>query len=192
MTNAQILTNSINQWCAPIFQMAINSIANQSTIGFFASQLISPERAISSLQQHLAVPYLHAMVSKLPDEIIPNLALDFIQGMVETRVKSGAIEVPFLRMQLGADAFRQLHSICEANFKEYGDNTPLTAAPEVATKSAPTANPTPTPTPTANPTVGQGAVLGLKACAGLCDLGTESVSSENDWRYLEAWRMESG
>ncbi len=129
MTNAQILSESLNQWASPIIAGYIDHVAQQSQIGYFVSSLISPQRLMGSLQQYVAAPLLHTYISKMPDPVIPDLSLDLLDGMIEQRVKDGAITVPFLGASLGADAFRDLKNICQANYTEYGEQpTPVEPA----------------------------------------------------------------
>ena len=123
MTNAQILIESLDAWITPIAEKGIQNIANKNNITFLISNIISPNRLIKSIKDYVGIPYIHEYISKVPDDLIPGLALDLIQGMVETRVEKGPLEIPILGLKLNPDAFRNLKSICEKNFEQYKNNT---------------------------------------------------------------------
>ncbi|MFR9541387.1 MAG: hypothetical protein SNH27_04985 [Rikenellaceae bacterium] len=122
MTNAQILAASLNQWATPIVEGAINHMAQESQLGYFMSAMISPQRIIKSLQEYIAIPILQENINKIPDPLIPSFALDVMDGMIETRVEKGPIDIPFINTSLGAEPFRNLKKILEQNLAEYGEN----------------------------------------------------------------------
>lgn len=97
-------------------------MAQNSQLGYFMSAMISPQRMIKSLQQHIAIPMLQQNLTKIPDPLIPSFALDVINGMIETRVEKGELYIPFLDVALGASPFRDLKSIFEKNLAEYRED----------------------------------------------------------------------
>lgn len=122
MKNAQILANSINEWVSPIVEKAMQGFASQNQWAFMLSNLITPGRLMKAVQEHLSVPLIYEQVSKLPDAVIPEFALEVIEGMVQTRMEKGPLDVPMLGIRLTPDAFRNLHAICKQNFEAYADN----------------------------------------------------------------------
>jgi hypothetical protein len=122
MTNAQILIESLNTWITPIAERGLQNLANKNDITFLISNVISPNRLLKSIKDFVGVPYIHEYISKVPDNLIPDLALDLINGMIETRVEQGPLEIPFLGLKLNPDAFRNLKNICEQNFEQYKIN----------------------------------------------------------------------
>lgn len=121
MTNAQILVNSLNEWVTPIIEKAFKGLANQNQFTFMLSNLITPARLTSSIKEHLGMPMIHQYISRLPDEAIPGLALDLIDGMIETRVEKGPLDIPAIGVRLSPDAFKNLKAICEKNFESYSE-----------------------------------------------------------------------
>lgn len=117
MTNAQILTYSLNEWMTPIIEGAMSASRNQM-MGIIGS-IISPQRLTAALKNNLGVPLLEQYISKVPDAMIPNLALDIIDGMIETRTEQGPLDIPMVGVRLSPDAFRNLKAICESNFTTY-------------------------------------------------------------------------
>lgn len=120
MNNAQILSNSINEWISPIIEKGFQGLANQNQLTFMLSNLITPDRLLKVVQEHLSIPFIYEQVSKLPDAIIPDFSLDVIDGMIQTRMEKGALEIPMIGIRLTPDAFRNLRSICQKNFEAYG------------------------------------------------------------------------
>lgn len=121
MNNAQILAESINEWMRPIIEKSIQGLAGQNSITYMLSNLITPERLLKSVQEHLSIPLIYEQVSKLPDAVIPAFSLDVIEGMIQTRVEAGPMELPMLGIRLTPDAFRNLKEICGRNFETYGE-----------------------------------------------------------------------
>ena len=117
MTNAQILATSLNEWMSPIIEGALSN--NRTSMMSIVGNIISPQRLIAALKTNLGVPVLEQYISKVPDAMIPNLALDLIDGMIETRVEQGPLDIPMVGVRLSPDAFRNLKAICESNFQTY-------------------------------------------------------------------------
>ena len=117
MTNAQILTTSLNEWMSPIIEGALSN--NRTSMMSIVGNIISPQRLTAALKNNLGVPVLEQYISKVPDAMIPNLALDIIDGMIETRVEQGPLDIPMVGVRLSPDAFRNLKAICESNFTTY-------------------------------------------------------------------------
>lgn len=117
MTNAQILTTSLNEWMSPIIERAL--AANNSQMMGIIGSIISPQRLITAVKNNLGVPILERYIAKVPDAIIPNLAMELIDGMVATRIEQGPLDIPMIGMRLTPDAFRNLKAICESNFTTY-------------------------------------------------------------------------
>lgn len=121
MTNAQILVNSLNEWATPIIEKAFKGLANQNQFTFMLSNLITPARLTASIKEHLGLPMIHQYISKLPDESIPGLFLDLIDGMAETRIEKGPLDIPGIGIRLTPEAFKNLKAICEKNFESYSE-----------------------------------------------------------------------
>ena len=117
MTNAQILATSLNEWMSPIIEGALSN--NRTSMMSIVGSIISPQRLIAAVKNNLGVPVLEQYISKVPDAMIPNLALDLIDGMIETRVEQGPLDIPMIGVRLTPDAFRNLKAICESNFTTY-------------------------------------------------------------------------
>ena len=117
MTNAQILATSLNEWMSPIIEGALSN--NRTSMMSIVGSIISPQRLIAAVKNNLGVPVLEQYISKVPDAMIPNLALDIIDGMIETRVEQGPLDIPMVGVRLSPDAFRNLKAICESNFTTY-------------------------------------------------------------------------
>lgn len=132
MSNAQILANSINEWVTPIIEKGFENIAGQNQITFLLSNLITPERIAQAIKQHLSIPFIEQQLAKLPDEVIPGFSLEIIDGMIQTRVERGALEIPMIGVRLNPDAFRNLKHICETNFKMYAEKSEPKAVTEKA------------------------------------------------------------
>lgn len=130
MTNAQILTNSINEWITPIIEKGFQALANRNQITFLLSNLITPDRLANAVKEHLSIPLIQEQISKLPDAIIPQFSLDIIDGMIATRVEQGALELPMIGLRLTPDAFRNLRQICAQNFETYSDKPDKVAKQE--------------------------------------------------------------
>lgn len=117
MTNAQILATSLNEWISPIIEGALSN--NRTSMMSIVGSIISPQRLTAALKNNLGVPVLEQYISKVPDAMIPNLALDIIDGMIETRTEQGPLDIPIAGVRLSPDAFRNLKAICESNFTTY-------------------------------------------------------------------------
>ena len=102
---------------SPIIERAL--AANNSQMMGIIGSIISPQRLITAMKNNLGVPILEQYISKVPDAMIPNLAMEIIDGMVATRVEQGPLDIPMIGVRLTPDAFRNLKAICESNFTTY-------------------------------------------------------------------------
>lgn len=141
MTNAQILSMSINEWIKPIITTGVNNFVGKNQFTAILGHLISPDLLLQSVENHLSLPLISQYIEKLPDDTIPGFSMEVIDGMIATRAEQGPLPIPMLGVQLTPDAFRNLKSICEQNFKEYAQSaeatTPATIE-EISTKTTKT------------------------------------------------------
>lgn len=98
MTNAQILTAVLLKWAEPV----IPAITNNAISGMSANMLpvekflknwglASPSWSIAGQMQSLvsaaganmARPFIHSMIAKIPDEMIPQIAHEFVDGAIK-------------------------------------------------------------------------------------------------------------
>ena len=119
MKNSEILVKSLSEWATGVIE-TIQKASGDSMLGIVGS-LVSPELLAGSLMRHVAAPYLQKVIGKIQDDAIPGLTAELIDGMIEKRVQDGRLDIPFLGIGLGQDAFRNLKSICEGNFLQYGE-----------------------------------------------------------------------
>lgn len=122
MKNAEILSKSLLEWTTPIAEKAMQGLASNNLAFSFVQQLISPEWVAKSVVNHLGLPYIEQAVSKLPDESIPQFSLDLVSGMIDKRVKDGALDIPAAGIRLSPEAFKNLKLILESNFKQYKES----------------------------------------------------------------------
>lgn len=116
MTNKEIVINSIDEWITPIVSGAMQR-APQS-LGVLSS-IIRPEYVIKAVKTHVGLPMISQYLAHVPDETLPDMALELIDGMIETRKADGPLEIPIIGVKLSPDAFRHLKDILVNNIEQY-------------------------------------------------------------------------
>ena len=126
MKNSEILVKSILDWINPITKKAMENISNGNTVFSFVNRLIDPDWLSESVVNHLGMPYIRKAIERLPEESIPKFSMEILDGMIQKRVKDGGLVIEALGLIIEPDAFKNLKSICEANFNQYaeGDEWP--------------------------------------------------------------------
>lgn len=119
MTNAQILINSLDEWVTPIIEKAFNGLAGQNQLTFMLSNLITPARLTAVIKDRVGIPMLEQYLAKVPDDMLPGITLDIVDGMIATRIEKGPLDIQAVGIRLTPDAFKNLKAICEKNFQAY-------------------------------------------------------------------------
>ena len=121
MTNAEILSRTIDDWLGVIVTETLGNMAKKNQMTFFLSQLITPEQLMGSIRQHLVGPMIYDFIGRIPDSQIPPLSVSLLDGMIDTRKKNGALPIPLLCGNFTPRTFETLKEMCEKNFSEYSE-----------------------------------------------------------------------
>ena len=120
MKNSEIVVKSLQEWAIQIVNQAMRDGGGSTVFGIVGS-FISPVYLANTLIEYVATPYLNKIIGGVPDDVLPGLSSKIVDGMIDERVKKGALPIPMLGVQLMPDAFRSLKGILEGNFAQYGE-----------------------------------------------------------------------
>ena len=134
MKNSEILVKSLTEWLNPIISDISQVVFQKNITLSLVQEFISPEWMSKSIIEHLGVPELNKVISKLPEDSIPAFSLNMIDGVIDKRVKEGALRKVIFgeEFTLEPNLFKDLKRICESNFAQYSEQT---ATAEQGTKN---------------------------------------------------------
>jgi hypothetical protein len=115
---------SITDWARPIAETVIEN--DKSGLFSIFDYFISREDLTTLGIKHLGIPKLSEYINMVPekwvpDESIPGITLDFMDGAIKERVRSGPFQIPMTDYTLTPEAFKDLKAICQKNFQQYGE-----------------------------------------------------------------------